>query len=133
MNDALHQILDEREVLSLGCRGSTGDGFPQPLGAVTGHLMAANLQHRTITYEAYHGFERDIWSAIITVIEEAIIGLFGEELALVRVSGRAPFEGLNFTDEFTNILKLAVNRNVAHICHGVDVVKLGHHAGANTA
>jgi len=49
--------------------------------------------------------------------------LFLEEFALIGVSRRAAFKGLDFSNELTDVFKLTINGYVAHVGHGIDIVQ----------
>ena len=56
---------------------------------------------------------------------------FLEESPLHVVAGSPVFERLNLADELSHIVELAVDRDVAHIGDGIDLVKLVHHLGSD--
>ena len=56
---------------------------------------------------------------------------FLEESPLHVVAGSPVFERLNFADELPHVVELAVDRDIAHVGDGIDLVKLVHHLGSD--
>lgn len=59
------------------------------------------------------------------------VALLFEEFALEVVAGGAAGEGLDFCDEFVDVLELAIDGDVADVGDGVDLVEFVHDFGAD--
>ena len=113
VQNPIANIVDERKVIAIASIRRPAQCLINPLGTIADHLMATDLQNREISDEADHG-------------------LF-KELPLEDIAARAVFKGLNFPNEFTDILEGAINRHITHVGHRIDGVKLVHHLGPNRA
>lgn len=112
VEDAVADVVDEGEVGAVGFFGGAGESLVDPLGPVGGHLVAANFEDGKFSYEADH---------------ESVF----EEAALHVVAERLVFEGLDFADEFADVVEAAVNRDVADVGDGIDFMQFVHDLGSD--
>jgi len=123
---AAGDFIEKGEVVLLRGLGGAVEGVKQPAGIVVVHLVAADLECGAVADEGDHSVRRGgkwlrrSWGGRTSVLEQT---------ALHGVAGGAAFEGLDFPDEFADVLELAVNRDVADVGDGIDLVELVHDLG----
>jgi hypothetical protein len=138
MENPLANFIHQWEVGAVGIVGGTAQSIPQPLGVVTRNLMAAYLEHGAVADKSDH---EKIDSAVVRKIalsvcmrnneEKGKNCLVFEKSALHRITRSAAFQCLNFIDEFTDVVKLAINGNIAHIGNRINRVEFIHYLSAN--
>ena len=127
--DAFADLIEKGEVVPVRSGGGAFERVTKPRGVVVMDLVLANLDGGAVADQCDHSEVSGKIGVLLGSLRK-VVSVF-EKAALHWITGGSKFECLDFPDEFADVFELSVDRNVADVGDGIDLVKLLHDLDAN--